>query len=166
MEALIETPDVDVSDEIETDPDTDVKMSSRLHSYLQIRIGRLLELAYEDQYTIYSELDLRFASGKTRPDLCIFPRTVINWLADEVIVQDVPLTTIEILSPKQNLTELIERIYAKHFPAGVKSVWLVIPPLELITVFLPHQQKINVTNDLLTDPATGLHINLAEVFRI
>ena len=171
MEALLEMPEIDFNHEIETEFDTDVKMSSRLHAYLQTHISYLLELAYANQYTIFTELDLDFASGKTRPDLCIFPRTPINWLADDIVVQDVPLTTIEILSPcdgptKQNLTELIERIYAKHFPAGVKSVWLVIPPLELITVFLPNQQKINVIEGILTDPATGLQLNLTEVFRV
>lgn len=171
MEALLEMPEIDFNHEIETELDTDVKISSRLHAYLQTHISYLLELAYANQYTIFTELDLDFASGKTRPDLCIFPRTPINWLADDIVVQDVPLTTIEILSPcdgptKQNLTELIERIYAKHFPAGVKSVWLIIPPLELITVFLPNQQKINVIEGILTDPATGLQLNLAEVFRV
>lgn len=160
MEALIEAPEVDL------DFDTDQKMSSRIHSFLQTHIGHLLELVYYKQYTVYTELDLEFASGKTRPDLCIFPYTTINWLADEIIVNDVPLTTIEILSPKQNLTDLVERIYAKHFPAGVKSVWVVSPPLQLITIFLPNQQKINVIEGMLIDPATGIQISVDEVFQV
>ncbi len=160
MKALIEAPEVDL------DFDTDEKMSSLLHGILQSHISHLLELAYQSQYTIITELNLEFASGKARPDLCIFPRLAINWLADEIIVNDVPLTTIEILSPKQNLTDLIDRIYAKHFPAGVKSVWIVSPPLQLITIFLPNQQKINVIEGTLTDPATGIQISIDEVFRM
>lgn len=40
------------------------------------------------------------------------------------------------------------------------------PPLELITVFLPNQQEINVIGGLLTDPATGIQLNVDDVFRV
>ena len=155
-EAIIE-PTVDLETE-------DEKMSSLNHSELQSHLAFLLRLAYRHQYSIFTELDLNFASGKTRPDLCIFPKRPLDWMNDEVVVQDVPLTTIEILSPEQSLTSLIDRIYKKHFPAGVKTVWLVLPALQLITVLLPSRQRINVTEGVLTDPVTGLQLTLAEVF--
>ena len=157
MEAVLEVSPV--TDEIEGE-----KMSSRNHSDLQTRLGFLLMTAYRHQYTIYTELDFAFASGKTRPDLCIMPKYQVNWMEDEIIVTDVPLTTIEILSPEQSMNSLLDRIYKKHFPAGVKSVWLVTPALEIITVLLPDRTRINVTEGILTDPVTGLQLNLNEVF--
>lgn len=155
METVLELPDFDLEEE---------KMSSLLHGFLQSRISYLFELTYSSQYSVITELDLSFASGKTRPDLCVFPKLTLDWLADEIVVTETPLTTIEILSPAQNLTALIDRVYAKHFPAGVKSVWIVSPPLKLITIFLPDRSRINFSTGLLTDPATNIEMDLAAVF--
>ena len=154
---MIESPTV-------TDESQDEKKSSCNHSYLQTRLGFLLMLAYRQQYSIYTELDFAFASGKTRPDLCIMPKRKVDWMTDEIIVSDVPLTTIEILSPEQSMNTLLDRIYKKHFPAGVKTVWLVIPAIQIITILLPDRTRINVTEGVLTDPVTGLKLTLNDVF--
>ena len=156
MEATLDIP--------ATDATLDEKMSSRNHSDLQTRLGFLLMMAYRQQYSIYTELDFNFASGKTRPDLCIMPKHQANWMEDEIIVSDVPLTTIEILSPEQSMNSLLDRIYQKHFPAGVKTVWLVIPALQIITILLPDRTRINVIEGILTDPVTGLQLTLSDVF--
>lgn len=142
----------------------DEKMSSWNHAELQSHLAFLLRLAYRQHYSIVTELDLEFASGKTRPDLCIFPKRASDWMEDEIVVSDVPLTTIEILSPQQSLYDLIDRVYKKHFPAGVKTVWVVLPPIEVITVFLPERRVINFTEGVVTDPVTGLKLAHAEVF--
>ena len=122
-----------------TDELQDEKMSSRNHSDLQTRLGFLLMLAYRQQYSIYTELDFDFASGKTRPDLCILPKHQANWMEDEIIVSDIPLTTIEILSPEQSMNSLLDRIYKKHFPAGA----LYLPPLSshFSSQSYPHQRN-------------------------
>lgn len=80
MEAVSEQP-IEYEDE---------KMSSLNHSELQSRLAFLFMSAYRQQYSIFTELDLEFASGKTRPDLCIFPKRQIDWMTDEIIVHDVP----------------------------------------------------------------------------
>jgi Uma2 family endonuclease len=130
----------------------------------KVAIGSLLDSQYDAQFGIFSELDLSFASGKTRPDLCIFPKTIFDWTTDEIVVTDVPLTTIEILSPMQSISELLDRVYTRHFPAGVKSVWLVVPPLELVTIFWPDRSKTNFITGPILDPATGIQIVLEEIF--
>ncbi|WP_165841063.1 Uma2 family endonuclease [Larkinella punicea] len=145
------------------DPEEE-KMSSRNHSKLQSRLAFLLLLAYQKQYDVFTELDLEFASGKTRPDLCIFPKRTSDWLTDEIVVQDVPLTTLEILSPEQSMNSLLERIYKKHFPAGVKTVWLIVPALQIVSIFLPNRKQINFTEGTITDPETGIQLQLAEIF--
>ncbi|GAB3704452.1 hypothetical protein GCM10027592_35810 [Spirosoma flavus] len=154
METVIEQP-IDLEDE---------KMSSYNHSEVQSRLAFLLMLAYRTQYSILTELDFDFASGKTRPDLSIMPKRKVDWLADEIIVQDVPLTTIEILSPEQSLNSLTDRIYKKHFPAGVKSVWLVVPTVQTVSILLPDRQQLNFSSGIVADPVTGLQLNLSEIF--
>ena len=142
----------------------DEKMSSLNHSELQSHLAFLFKLSYRTQYSIFTELDLEFASGKSRPDLCIFPKRQIDWLADEIIVQDVPLTTIEILSPEQSLSSLTDRIYKKHFPAGVKSVWLVVPTVQTVSILLPDRRQVNFAEGIVTDPVTGIQLKLSEIF--
>ncbi len=157
MEASLELPTA-------TDDAQDEKMSSFNHSELQSHMAFLLRTAYRHEYSIPTELDFEFASGKTRPDLCILPKRKVNWLADEIVMQDVPLTTIEILSPEQSLNSLTERIYKKHFPAGVKTVWLVVPTVQTISILLPNRTQINFSQGLITDPVTGIQLNLSDIF--
>lgn len=154
MEALLE-PITDAED---------VKMSSYNHSELQSHLSFLFRQAYRQQYSILTELDFDFASGKTRPDLCIMPKRRANWLVDEVVVHDVPITTIEILSPQQSLTSLTERIYEKHFPAGVKTVWLIVPPIQTVSILLPDGRQVNVSAGIVKDPITGIELDLAAIF--
>lgn len=144
--------------------DADEKMSSFNHSLLQSHLAYLLQMAYRQQYSILTELDFDFASGKTRPDLCIMPKRKADWLEDEIIVQQVPITTIEILSPEQSLNSLTERIYKKHFPAGVKTVWLVVPTVQTVSILLPNRQQLNFAQGQVTDPVTGIQLALDEIF--
>ena len=156
MEAVLEHPvDAELQDE---------KMSSFNHSELQSHLAFLLRAAYRHEYSILTELDFDFASGKTRPDLCIMPKRKVDWLADEIVMQDVPLTTIEILSPEQSLNGLTDRIYKKHFPAGVKTVWLVVPTVQTVSILLPDRTQINVAQGIVTDPVTTVQLNLSEIF--
>lgn len=157
MEAILEIP-------IIADEAQDEKMSSFNHSELQSHMAFLLRAAYRHEYSILTELDFDFASGKTRPDLCIMPKRKADWLADEIIVQDVPLTTIEILSPEQSLNSLTERIYKKHFPAGVRTVWLVVPTVQTVSVLLPDRKQVNFASGIVVDPVTNIQLNLSEIF--
>ncbi|GAB3944095.1 hypothetical protein GCM10028805_11260 [Spirosoma harenae] len=154
METIIEQP-IDFEDE---------KMSSLNHSELQSHLAFLLMLAYRTQYSILTEPDFDFASGKMRPDLAIMPKRKVDWLADEIIVQEVPFTTIEILSPEQSLNSLTDRIYKKHFPAGVKSVWLVVPTVQTVSILLPDRRQINFAEGIVADPVTGIQLTLSEIF--
>lgn len=156
MEAILDYPVVDERQ--------DEKMSSFNHSELQSHMAFLLRSAYRHEYSILTELDFDFASGKTRPDLCIMPKRKINWLDDEIIVEDAPITTIEILSPEQSLNSLTKRIYDKHFPAGVQTVWLIVPPTQTVSILLPDKTQFNFAEGIVTDPITNIRLNLSDIF--
>lgn len=74
------------------------------------------------------------------------------------------MTTIEILSPEQSLTSLTDRIYKKHFPAGVKTVWLVVPTVQTVSILLPNRQQVNFASGTVIDPVTGIQLALSEIF--
>lgn len=157
MEAFIEIPVI-------ADDAQDEKMSSYNHSELQSHLAFLFRAAYRREYSILTELDFAFASGRTRPDLCIMPKRRADWLTDEIVVQDVPLTTIEILSPEQSLNSLTERIYEKHFPAGVKTVWLVVSTVQTVSILLPDRKQVNFASGTVVDPVTGIQLELSDIF--
>ncbi len=100
----------------------------------------------------------------TVPDLCIYPNTPVNWLHDEIKVSRVPLTVIEIISPSQTLTEMTDKALI-YFVAGVQSYWLVQPSLRSVFILMPGRDELVFHNEPLTDPTTGITIDLSKVFR-
>lgn len=139
-------------------------MPSFNHAIIQARISQQVLNGYENQFTVGSEMSLDVTMSPTVLDLCIYPLTVINWLQDEVKVSRVPLSVVEILSPSQTVTELIEKSRL-FFSVGVKSYWLVQPMLRVIFVLLPGDEELVFHNDILTDPTNGISIDLKKVFR-
>ncbi len=75
-----------------------------------------------------------------------------------------PLTAIEILSPSQSLNELMHKAWDLYFPMGVKSVWIVVPEFRAIHVMMPNDEALYFGSGKLTDPATGVEIEVEKVF--
>lgn len=53
----------------------------------------------------------------------------------------------------------------EYFAFGVKSVWVVSPPLRHVTIFAADGREARFTDGIATDPVTGLSADLAKVFR-
>jgi len=47
---------------------------------------------------------------------------------------------------------------------GVPSVWLVIPQVKVITIYQKGVPLISATTGTLTDPVSGISVNVDEVF--
>lgn len=139
-------------------------MPSYNHSRTELRLVKLL-LPYEEKYDFMPELSLNLASGEGVPDLCIYPKLSFDFEKDIVKMPDPPITTIEILSPKQPLDDVLKKIRETYFPGGVKSAWVVLPSLKTIHLLMPGQKNEAFTDGLLTDPVTGIQIEIGEVFK-
>ena len=100
------------------------------------------------------------------PDIALYPSSVAFIPAlDEVKMEEKPLGVIEILSPTQSLSELIEKS-VKYFESGVKSYWLVLPALQNIYVFhAPGEYQMFTHKETLKDETLGIELNLKEVFK-
>lgn len=96
--------------------------------------------------------------------MCIYPQKKLDWRTVSAKESEMPLTTIEILSPSQPLEELVAKAENAYFSAGVKSAWIVVPALKTIIVLLPGEQKSYFTEGMLQDPATGISIPVDKVF--
>ena len=133
------------------------------HSYLTYTLTKALS-RYDQQYNIMPELEFELATGRVKPDIVICHKIRINWFNDIIRLTEPPLVAIEILSPRQALADLTDK-FQLYFPAGVLSVWVLIPAFREIHVVTPDYNTISFQKTgLLKDPASGLELNLDEVF--
>jgi len=139
-------------------------MPSKLHSFVQTNLVLALSPKYKEKYQIFSELTLELPSGRSTPDLSIYPKMKIDFLEDEIRMKEPPLGAIEILSPSQGINEILART-PKFFAAGVQSVWVVIPNFKTIYVFNTEKQYETFTDtDTLKDEQLEIVLPLAEIF--
>ena len=134
------------------------------HSRLIHRISVAL-LPYENQYDILPELEFELATGRLKPDVALLSRQRYDYDRDLLRVAEAPVTAIEVLSPTQSFDSLVLKIKEYYLPAGVKSGWLVLPTVQMVYVFLPNQAPQVFTTGTLHDPATGVEVALADIFR-
>lgn len=137
-------------------------MPSINHGVIQARlIGAFLR--YEDQYTVASELTLDLEPQPLIPDICVYPRFSLDLLHDQIKAQKLPLLVVEILSPRQYISDLIDKMEL-YFAAGVKSGWLVQPALSSIVIFTPEMESTVYSSGEMTDPVMGITVNLDKIF--
>ena len=134
------------------------------HSKLIHRLSVALD-RYEETFDILPELELALSTGKCKPDVAIYPNLPIDWLNDVVYYNQPPIVAVEILSPKQALTDLTNKAYKQYFPAGVQVVWLVIPTTRIVQTLLPSGLIQTWVNDIMKDSETGMEVDLNYLFK-
>lgn len=98
------------------------------------------------------------------PDIAIYPKFEIDWKNDILHQPETPLATIEILSPKQNLSELNDKA-RRYFDIGVTSYWIVLTSTDAITVNHQEGKYTFFTKDeTLVDEKIGVKLPSEEVF--
>lgn len=138
---------------------------SKLHAQTQGNLLFLLKTNYSLEYNFLPELRLSLNAWDSVPDISIYPKAEIDFSNDETALTIPPLCAVEIISPSQNLYDLIAKAQ-KYFENSVKSCWLVIPLLKNIYVFesLATYEIFRETETLL-DKRLGIEIQLSQVFR-
>ncbi len=141
------------------------------HSTLQFefpsvinRVGKPQKLAYA-----FPELRCNFGGRSLVPDIAVFewPRIPLNSLGKiENRFEIAPDWTIEILSPEQSSSRVINKILfclKNHTKLG----WMIDPEEELVIVFKPQQEpEIKENEDILPvlDVLSGLQMSAADLF--
>ena len=139
-------------------------MPSLNHSIIQLNLGSELRAKYRKKYRIASELSLDLSDWPSVPDICIYPKRPLDLQNDVVGMTEPPLCTIEILSPSQSFTELMNKA-RNYFKYGVRSCWIVLLPLGNIYVFrAPDDYDIFRPTEILYDKVLDISLPLAEVF--
>ena len=97
------------------------------------------------------------------PDISVCNWRKPDWLHDETLLAEPPLTTIEIISPFESVDDKIPKIESL-FEFGVQSVWLVQPPLKQVAVFTPDREPKVFIEGEVVDLTLGVKIALKEIF--
>ncbi len=136
-------------------------MPSYNHAYAQAKlIGALLQIK---KYSVLSDLTLVIDDKDYVPDICLYPERPVNWLHDITKMSDMPLLTIEILSPTQGTQDIIEK-FGIYFQAGIKSCWLVEPVTNAVIVFSSYEDAETVTGGDIIDKALDIKIPIKDIF--
>ena len=163
MELLIETV---VEKEISAyEIERNKPMPSLNHAIIQSNLIFELKSLYRKTYSFPSELALEMLSKpNTVPDICIFPKLIIDFLHDQTTVSQMPITAIEIVSASQSNDDILDK-FERYFLAGVQSCWLVMPSFQAISVYsgIGKYQFFNADMTLI-DKATNIELPLAEIF--
>lgn len=160
------------------DDEESTDMASWNHSWVQLQLAKTLldlpdytpsiELSLDISQADLSQFNLS-ADRELKPDICLYSAAHRGFKrpTDLLRMTEMPLATIEILSPKQGTYDLKEKIKA-YFFLGVKSCWLVIPEVEIVTVYSSIDQFNNFNfrggDTEVIDEVLKLRVPLANMF--
>jgi Uma2 family endonuclease len=135
------------------------------HSRTIQRISTYLE-RYDDIYDILPELEMKLNGKPVKPDVSVYPNLPEDWDTDVIFITEPPIIAVEVLSPKQAMTDITDKINNIYFPAGVQSVWIVVPLLQTITIRTPDGKKMTFSEGIIKDPVTNIEMPFEQIFRI
>lgn len=161
----------DETEEILT-PEEASAVGSYNHSYLQINLGALLQMA--GNYTVFGELTLDVsgldlsqfeikAREGVKPDLCVYPKRGLSRPVDILKMTEMPLTAIEILSPLQGSYEILQK-FRVYFALGIQSCWLVDPATEIVAVYTAMDRHQTFHKNEVIDDVLGIRLPLHQLF--
>jgi len=149
-------------------------MGSVNHSLIQAMITSLL--VNDDRFTVFTELSLDVkqhdlskydikAKDELKPDICLYSNEIGFQEFDILKMTEMPLLAIEILSPSQGTKELKDQIRA-YFDLGVKSCWLVIPDVQLISIYAKQGgfKNFDMRDTEVIDEVMDIHLPIQKVF--
>ena len=136
-------------------------MPSLNHAAIQTNLGA--EFIRHRDFRVLSELTLDIGGKSFTPDLSVYPRTPLDLRRDISRRADPPLLVVEIFSPQQGTQEVMDKVDA-YFKHGIKSCWIVSPPMHSIQILTADDREIVLNSGVATDPITGLTADLAAVF--
>ena len=137
---------------------------SRNHARTAHRLSVLLD-RFSDRFAVYQQLSVNLDGWQTVPDVCLYPKGALSedWLTDDDEVVAPPVLVIEVLSPKQNLQPLVDKI-REYGRRGVKSCWLVEPATRVVSVFPASGGSRAFAEGNLRDEATGIEVPIERIF--
>ncbi len=132
------------------------------HAYLQAKLAAAF--VNLDQYSVYSELSLEISGKEYVPDIAIFQDRKPNYRHDEIKVTEIPILVIEILSPSQKISEIVEDKFPVYFQAGIQSCWSIEPYTQAISIWTP-TEVATFSKGKVVDSVLNITIPVETIFK-
>jgi Uma2 family endonuclease len=154
----------------EIESEESVDMGSLNHSAIQVNLAFLLKKL--GTFSVYTELSLDTSrldktkykfKEEIKPDVCIYPKRGLSRPYDILKMTEMPLLAIEILSPKQGVQEIVEKIDA-YFALGVRSCWLIDPTTAIVVVYSALDERNVFAAGEVIDETIGIRLPFDEIF--
>jgi Uma2 family endonuclease len=131
------------------------QVGERPHSRVQVNLVRFLEQRYPHLFA-WAEQRIRTVPGKRWriPDVCITSED-----PEVDVFENPPLLCIEILSRKDRMTDLLEKL-EEYRAFGVPEIWVIDPRRK--KVFTYSDALYEVRSDVVT--AAEISLPLSEIF--
>src|SRR5262245_3429476 len=137
-------------------------MPSSNHAWVQANL--IVEFAKSREYRVHSELTLEIGAQRFTPDISLYPRDLPVDLRHDIIRRpDPPLLVAEVFSPQQGTQEVMQKLDV-YFAHGVKSCWVVAPPLHTISIYTADGGAKHFNSGTATDPVLGITADVDAVF--
>ncbi|MEZ0487022.1 Uma2 family endonuclease [Fibrella aquatica] len=139
-------------------------MPTTVHAAIQTNIAAELKVRYRKQYRVLTEITLATQPKDSVPDVALYPYFQLDYQHDTASRTDAPLVAVEIISPSQSLSQMIEKA-GRYFAFGVTSCWIVIPDMKAIAVYSsPTSYQFFMGNDVVKDSNVPVELPLDVVF--
>ena len=134
-------------------------MPSKNHAYIQSKIIKVIFKKYDDDFEVLSELSLNINGRDKIPDLAIYKEIDYTPGEDEIRVSQLPLAVVEILSPKQTITDLIIKSN-DYFVSDIKKTRFYA--LGIYNNVIPVAKNTKSPNDMKWEIFEYLVINIID----
>jgi Uma2 family endonuclease len=137
-------------------------MPSSNHAWVQANL--IGEFIQNRKYRVHSELTLDIGGQRFTPDISLYSRDIPVDLRHDIIRRaDPPLLVVEIFSAQQGTHEVMQKLDG-YFAHGVKSCWVVAPPLHTISIYTAEGGAKHFNCGIATDPVLGITADVDAVF--
>jgi len=150
-------------EEMEYERERGKPMPTKNHGFVQANLIMTFSQHYKRQYRIASEVTIALLHRHATPDVCLYPYSPVDMRHDEYPVATPPLLVVEILSPSQSISVLLDKA-EEYFASGVQSCWIVQPPLKLVTVLHPNAEPQTFTATTVRDEVVRIEIPFDDIF--
>jgi Uma2 family endonuclease len=167
---------MNMSDLLELEDEEIQEMGSYNHSLAQAQLTGLffndkrfsvfIELSLDVSQTDLSQFGMK-AKEELKPDICLYPKTEKTGFIKRDIIKmsEMPLLAIEIISPKQGIDDILTKFDA-YFALGIKSCWLVIPPMEVVDIYsqLNQHRTFDMNDTHVIDELADINLPMKSLF--
>jgi Uma2 family endonuclease len=135
-------------------------LPKKLHARVQAYLIRVLAMTIPQSYEALPELNVLCGGDRLVPDITVTERSARYEDGD---LADAPALAVEIMSPGQTLSDLVDRCERLH-KAGAAQCWIIWPERRQAWMFTPVSLEAAKENLTASFGEDSIEINLAEMW--